>query len=108
MADPLGRGRRKGFKHTEITRERIRVGTIISRLHRHVKGELELTATQIRAAEILLKKALPDLTSVEHSGSIEHRSAVELTDEQLAAIAAGSSAGTVAAPEGADEPAGLH
>jgi hypothetical protein len=27
-----------------------------------------MVATQVRAAEILLKKALPDLSSIEHSG----------------------------------------
>jgi hypothetical protein len=101
-------GRKAGFKHTQIARERIRVGMLLGRLQRHVKGDVEMSPTQIRAAEILLKKALPDLTSIEHSGAIEHRSAVELTDEQLAAIASGSSAGIVAAPTGADEPAGVH
>ena len=37
---------------------------------KHVNGELELSRTQIRAAEIPLKKALPDLQAVQHSGEV--------------------------------------
>jgi len=35
-----------------------------------VNGELALSRTQIRAAEILLKKTLPDLQAVQHSGEV--------------------------------------
>ena len=37
----------------------------MNRLHKHVEGEVEMTASQIRAAEILLKKSLPDLQSTD-------------------------------------------
>ena len=50
---------------TQQHRERIQVGMIMGRLHKHVKGEIEMRSTQIRAAEILLRKAIPDLAMVD-------------------------------------------
>lgn len=55
-------------EHDERTRKKIQVSQIINRLTKHIDGECEMAATQIRAAEILLKKALPDLSSIQHSG----------------------------------------
>jgi hypothetical protein len=42
----------------------IRAALIIERLRAHAVGELELTATQIRVAEILLRKCVSDLQGV--------------------------------------------
>lgn len=36
----------------------------------HALGKNKMTATQIKAAEILLRKAIPDLRTVEHSGEV--------------------------------------
>ena len=58
------------IKHDEDTRAKIQVGNIITYLHGHIEGVKELSATQLKACEILLRKALPDLTSVEVSGEI--------------------------------------
>jgi len=55
--------------HDQRTREKIQTSQLINRLVSHAKGEAEMTATQVRAAEILLKKALPDLQSVQLSGT---------------------------------------
>ena len=71
-------------------RERIKIGVIMDRLNRHVAGTLEMSVTQISAAKLLLSKVAPDLRAIEHSGSIEHRNADELTDSELADIATGS------------------
>lgn len=54
-------------------REKIRASMLINRLRNHVAGRLELSSTQIRAAEILLNKVLPslqatDLTAVDDMG----------------------------------------
>lgn len=103
-----GPGRKAGYKHTEIVRQRIRVGVIINRLQRHMAGKLEMSPTQLRAAEILLKKCLPDLASVEHIGSIEHRHAKEMSDAELLAIAAGSRAGTAAEEGGEADDCFVH
>lgn len=55
------------IRHDENTRAKIQTSQIINRLAKHILGKLELSPTQVRAAEILLKKTLPDLTNVEHS-----------------------------------------
>ena len=54
-------------------RDRIQVSVLLKKLHDHVEapaGEDVLSATQIKAAEILLRKAVPDLRSVEHTGQL--------------------------------------
>lgn len=55
----------------EKWREKIQGSMLLNRLRDHVLGECELTPTQVRAAEILLRKVLPDLSAVDHSGSVE-------------------------------------
>lgn len=64
--------------HDEETRTRIKVGQIVNRLQSHVDGIVELSPTQVRAAEILLRKVLPDLAMVEHSGEVEHSYVVRI------------------------------
>lgn len=59
------------IRHDEDTRLRIKVGNIINRLQKCIDGTVTLTSEQIRCAQILLAKALPDLTSVEHSGEVQ-------------------------------------
>lgn len=56
---------------SENTRKRIQATMLVKRLSSHALGEAEMTSTQIKAAEILLKKALPDLTAVEMDASVE-------------------------------------
>jgi hypothetical protein len=53
---------------TDAWREKIRTSMLINRLQNHVAGRIEMSPTQLRAAEVLLKKRLPDLTSTELSG----------------------------------------
>lgn len=97
------------YKLSAEWRERIKSGVILDRLQRHCIGELEMTPTQIRAAEILLRKVIPDLQAVQHSGEVTHSvRAAELQDDQLAAIAAGSRAGVAAQAQGEAEPPRVH
>lgn len=49
------------------TREKIRTAQLINRLQKHVDGDVELSQSQIRAIEILLKKSLPDLSAVHNT-----------------------------------------
>ena len=84
---------RKKLTHDMKTRERIQTSQIINRLTDHIHNKIELSSTQIRAAEILLKKTLPDLSSIEMVAEITQVDSKELTDQQLADIATGSSAG---------------
>lgn len=51
-----------------MVRDKIQATQLINRLENHALGEVELSQTQIKAIEILLKKSLPDLSSVELSG----------------------------------------
>lgn len=53
---------------SENTRKRIQTTMLVERLQKHVLEDLDLSQTQIRAAEILLKKTLPDLQTIEHVG----------------------------------------
>lgn len=78
---------RVGFAHSEQVRERIRAGWIVSRLHACVAGRIEMSAVQVRAAEVLLRKCLPDLHVAEINHNHVHHDARELSDALLQAIA---------------------
>lgn len=49
-------------------RRRIKCTLLLKKLEDHALGEQEMSQTQIRAAEIVLRKAVPDLSAVQHSG----------------------------------------
>ena len=49
-------------------REKIRTTQLINRLQDHALGEIEMSPTQIRATEVLLKKRVPDLQAVTIQG----------------------------------------
>jgi len=73
------------IRHDEETRAKIQAAQIINRLQGCVMGTIELTQNQIRAAEILLRKTLPDLQSVEITSGAELIPTVSrtpLTDEE--------------------------
>ena len=55
-------------RHQEEVRSKIQTSQLINRLEKHALDGLELSATQIKAIEILLRKNLPDLSQVEISG----------------------------------------
>ena len=95
-------------KHQEFVRDKIRATQLVNRLENHAFGELELSNTQIKAIEILLRKCVPDLSAVDHSGLIETRTTRQMTDDELAAIASGSSVGDVVTPEGAEQSPSVH
>lgn len=63
---------RKNLTHDAKTREKIQTSQLINRLTKHGMGELDLSPTQIQAINILLKKSLPDLQAVEHTGAVDH------------------------------------
>jgi len=59
--------RSKGFlgkQHADKTRKKIQVTQIVNRLNKVALGSEEMTTQQLKAAEILLRKALPDLSAV--------------------------------------------
>lgn len=64
----MPRGVRLNPEHDQRTRAKIQTSQILNRLMAHVEGKVELSPSQVRSAEILLRKTLPDLSSVEYSG----------------------------------------
>ncbi len=60
--------RKKKVTLSEEWKAKIQAGAILSRLVKHVNGEIEMTASQIKAADILLKKTVPDLARTEVTG----------------------------------------
>ena len=73
---------RKNLSHPDKVRERIRTTQLVRRLTKHVLGKIDMAPTQVTAALGLLKKTLPDLSAVEHSGEIKQR---DITDQPLSA-----------------------
>lgn len=52
------------IRHDDDTRLKIKVAQLINRLTDHAEGKVELSSTQVRSIEVLLRKALPDLSDV--------------------------------------------
>lgn len=63
---------RKQPYHNEEIRQRIKTSQLINRLFSHANGDVDMTATQVSAALGLLKKSLPDLQAVQHSGGTDN------------------------------------
>jgi hypothetical protein len=59
-------------------KEKIRVGVILDRLSKHVDGQVEMTSTQVKAADILLKKVVPDVARTEIVGDEENPVAIKV------------------------------
>ena len=49
-------------------RQKIKASMLINRLQDHALGEVDISPTQLKAAEILLKKVAPDLARTEMTG----------------------------------------
>src|SRR5271170_126148 len=92
----------------DIVRQRIKTSHLVRVLQDHVFGTCELSATQLRAAECLLRKTLPDQSSVAHTGSIDLVKPEELSDNDLAHIATAGSTRAIEAPGSEEEPSELH
>jgi hypothetical protein len=64
------RGRPIGKLHQEDIRRKIQVGNLLKVLTDHaLDGKFDLSQTRIKAIEILLRKSMPDLSSVEMTGA---------------------------------------
>ena len=60
----------KKIRHDENTRAKIKVGNILTRLHGLIAGTVDMPPHAVSAALGLLKKVLPDVTSVEITADI--------------------------------------
>ena len=52
----------------EEWKDKIRAAQIANRFHQCFNGEVELTAAQLKAGEILFKRLEPELSRTEHTG----------------------------------------
>ena len=64
-------------------REKIQASMLIRALHDCVEGRNQMTSVQVRAAEVLLKKVVPDLAAVEYSGETTVK--YEISSEPMSA-----------------------
>jgi hypothetical protein len=62
------RGRTKGFVMDDSHRVKIQNSNILNALIEHVEGKREMSGTQVTAGIALMKKVLPDLSTIEHKG----------------------------------------
>ena len=69
-------------RHQDEIRAKIQTSQLLNRLSDHAHGIVELSQTQIKAIEILLKKSMPDLSAVEHTGEVVHSYAARLPAPQ--------------------------
>lgn len=62
------RGRQPGFVMSDEHRLKIQKSNILNCLIKHAVGEEEMSQSRVTAALGLMKKILPDLQAVQHSG----------------------------------------
>jgi hypothetical protein len=81
-------GPKPGSMHSEVVRDRIRTAMLLNRLTGFVLGRIDMQPHQVTAALGLLKKTVPDLQAIEHSGTVIEEvhivSADPLTEEEWA------------------------
>ena len=99
---------RKRLYHPEEVRQKIKTSQLVNRLNNFVNGKIELSPHQVAAALGLIRKTMPDLSAIAHSGALDLRKPEELSDTDLTDIASASRYGTAQAPSGQEEPGELH
>jgi len=68
----MPRGRKPGFVMSEEHRVKIQNSNILNALVEHVEGRRDMSTTQVTAGIALLKKVLPDISSVQVTGPGEN------------------------------------
>lgn len=103
----------KRLYHPDEIKEKIKTSQLINLLTavaltgKDPQG-FPVTPVRIDAAKTLLKKVVPDLAAVEHSGSVEHISVREMTREQLEIIASSGSGRANSSPGRDTKPYSTH
>lgn len=60
-------------RHQDEIRQKIKTSQLINRLQDHaLDAGVDLSQTQLKAIEILLRKSMADLSQIEHSGDPEN------------------------------------
>lgn len=70
-------GRPMNKLHQDDVRKKIQASQLLNRLKDHAFGDVELSQSQIKAIEILLKKSLPDLSAVTIAGDDDNPLRIE-------------------------------
>lgn len=63
--------RRPGFRMSDEHRVKIQNSNILNALIEHACGQREMSSTQVTAGIALMKKVLPDISSVEITGDAQ-------------------------------------
>lgn len=79
----MSRGRKPGFVMSDEHRVKIKNSNILNALIEHVEGKRDMSATQCSTGLGLLRKVMPDLSAVEHSGSVDVGDIDKLTDAEI-------------------------
>lgn len=74
---------KKDQSHAAKTREKIQTSMLINRLSDHALGKVDLSPTQVRAIEVLLKKSLPDLQAVTVDGGLDINATVQRIERSI-------------------------
>lgn len=69
---------------TDQHRDKIIKANILTRLTMHANGKVDMKPTEVTAAIALLKKVLPDLAAVQHSGEVAMPYAIVLPMSETA------------------------
>lgn len=72
---------RSRLEHDELTRKKIQASQIINRLNKHVlseDGDL-MSTSQVKAAQVLLNKVIPDLKTIDMVADIKHEGEISIT-----------------------------
>ena len=84
-----GNNAQRIMPYKERIQERINVSKIVGRLSQHIDGDIDMTATQIQAARILLNKVVPDVKAYEIK-RVDQSSAQAIDNDSLRAIIDGT------------------
>ncbi len=66
---------------SEEWRRKIQTSMLINRLTDHALGKVELTSSQVKAIEILIRKTLPDLQAISLDGNLNLTAHEQALDE---------------------------
>jgi hypothetical protein len=71
---------------SEAWRKAVKIDKVREMLEKTVAGEYEPSQAQLKAAELLLRKCVPDLKAVEHHHSDRPKTAQDYTDAEIIAL----------------------
>lgn len=64
-------------------RDKNKIGNLMARIEKHANGEVEMTNTQLKAAEIFLRKTLPDLNKTVLQGDPNKPLAIQQIERRV-------------------------